>query len=636
MTVINTNIKSLYTQAALSLAERASQTAMEQLSTGKRINSAKDDAAGLAISARMTQQIQGLNQASRNAGDAISFIQTIDGASSEMTNMLQRMSELAVQASNSTYSDEQRGYLDLEFQQLKQEIVRISNKYDWNGFKIMNGQAGNPIGPAPVTLTNPTHTLTAGEMTINGAPIRAPLASDDPFSSTVASSSVNTESAIAIAAAINDSSSTTGVRAMASGPLVNGNVTTIGTESGVQHLFINGQDVPIDMGTGVSGTADSPDARRAKVIAAINNTVATHGVTASDNGTGGISLTTQDGRNMSVWFDSSHGLTAASFGLGSNASAAFSAAVTNTATSAVTSSLSISNKPLLGQTITIQFDSTHLLNYVVSNNDMANGSVDTGKLLNNLAAAINANSTTSAAASATASPSGIPTSLTLTKAASTFPSTSTFPPTLSFSPVISAISGATSASTGASTYYGTVTLRSDQKPIIVNTTPPTGSSAAVSIGNTDQSGQTATQTAGRMSFQVGPMADQVITIDMQDFGKSGPITGIVTNDVDSTNPAVNIKSVGSANAVIDKLTKAMDNVNSARSTMGAVMNRLQHVIDNLNNVSMNTEASRSQIEDADYAKASTELARTQIMQQAATAVLAQANTSQQTVLKLLQ
>jgi flagellin len=139
-----------------------------------------------------------------------------------------------------------------------------------------------------------------------------------------------------------------------------------------------------------------------------------------------------------------------------------------------------------------------------------------------------------------------------------------------------------------------------------------------------------------MSFQVGPMADQVITIDMQDFGKSGPITGIVTNDVDSTNPAVNIKSVGSANAVIDKLTKAMDNVNSARSTMGAVMNRLQHVIDNLNNVSMNTEASRSQIEDADYAKASTELARTQIMQQAATAVLAQANTSQQTVLKLLQ
>jgi flagellin len=139
-----------------------------------------------------------------------------------------------------------------------------------------------------------------------------------------------------------------------------------------------------------------------------------------------------------------------------------------------------------------------------------------------------------------------------------------------------------------------------------------------------------------MSFQVGPIADQVITIDLQDFGKNGLITGIVTSDVDSTKPSINIKSVENANAVIGKLTTAMDNVNSARSTMGAVMNRLEHVIDNLNEVSMNTEASRSQIQDADYAKASTELARTQIMQQAATAVLAQANTSQQTVLKLLQ
>ena len=139
-----------------------------------------------------------------------------------------------------------------------------------------------------------------------------------------------------------------------------------------------------------------------------------------------------------------------------------------------------------------------------------------------------------------------------------------------------------------------------------------------------------------MSFQVGPAANQLITIDLQDFGKNGAVTGEVTADVDSAAPNVNIKSVADANQVIDKIARAMDNVNAQRSTMGAVMNRLEHVIDNLNTVSMNAEASRSQIEDADYAKASTELARTQIMQQAATAVLAQANTSQQTVLKLLQ
>ena len=109
MTVINTNVKALYTQAALKVSNRDSQVAMQQLSTGKRINSSKDDAAGLAIAARMTQNIQGLKQAVRNAGDAISMIQTAEGATQEITVMLQRMSELAVQASNSTYSDEQRG-----------------------------------------------------------------------------------------------------------------------------------------------------------------------------------------------------------------------------------------------------------------------------------------------------------------------------------------------------------------------------------------------------------------------------------------------------------------------------------------------------------------------------------------------
>jgi flagellin len=202
---------------------------------------------------------------------------------------------------------------------------------------------------------------------------------------------------------------------------------------------------------------------------------------------------------------------------------------------------------------------------------------------------------------------------------------------------VSSISNGSYQSHTASTLYGTVTLRSDAKPIIVNLSNPSGTTgSAVTVGTKDQSGNPVTQTAGRMSFQVGPAANQLITIDLQDFGKNGSITGMVTADVDSMEPSVNIRSVADANQVIDKIASAMDNVNAARSTMGAVMNRLEHVIDNLNTVSMNAEASRSQIEDADYAKASTELARTQIMQQAATAVLAQANTSQQTVLKLLQ
>jgi flagellin len=119
---------------------------------------------------------------------------------------------------------------------------------------------------------------------------------------------------------------------------------------------------------------------------------------------------------------------------------------------------------------------------------------------------------------------------------------------------------------------------------------------------------------------------------LADFGQNGEITGAITSNKAPTN----ILTVQAANDVTQSVNKSLDMIAQTRASMGAVMNRLEHVIDNLTNVVMNSEASRSQIEDADYAKASTELARTQIMQQAATAVLAQANTSQQSVLKLLQ
>ena len=153
MSVINTNVKALYTQAAMKISGREGTEAMQQLSTGKRINSAKDDAAGMAIADRMTQQIRSLNMAVRNAGDAISLIQTAEGATSEITDMLQRMRELSIQAMNDTNTGEQRGYLDLEFQQLKQEIVRISDTTEWNGFSILNGEVGERVGERPVYKT---------------------------------------------------------------------------------------------------------------------------------------------------------------------------------------------------------------------------------------------------------------------------------------------------------------------------------------------------------------------------------------------------------------------------------------------------------------------------------------------------
>lgn len=138
MSVINTNVKSLVARQALSVNNRSLSKAMEQLSTGKRINSAADDAAGLAISNKMTAQVRGLNMAVRNANDAISMIQTVEGATVEVTNMLQRMRELALQAANQTNSGTDRNSLQSEYSELSSEISRISDNTTWNGFSVAN------------------------------------------------------------------------------------------------------------------------------------------------------------------------------------------------------------------------------------------------------------------------------------------------------------------------------------------------------------------------------------------------------------------------------------------------------------------------------------------------------------------
>ena len=138
MTVINTNTASMVARDAIQRNDRDMSTAMERLSTGSRINSAKDDAAGLAISDRMSAQTSGLNMAVRNANDAISLLQTVDGAAQEISNMLSRMYELAVQAASGTYTSTDRTALDLEFGELMKEIQEIAERTEWNGTSIMD------------------------------------------------------------------------------------------------------------------------------------------------------------------------------------------------------------------------------------------------------------------------------------------------------------------------------------------------------------------------------------------------------------------------------------------------------------------------------------------------------------------
>ena len=885
MTVINTNVKALFTQSALKLAGRDSQIAMEQLSTGKRINNSKDDAAGLAIAARMTQNIQGLNQSIRNAGDAISMIQTAEGATQEITVMLQRMSELAVQSANSTYSSDQRSYLDQEFQQLKQEIVRVSEMHEWNGFPILNGKAGTPVGlpttatatRAGVAATGAGKALETGDLEIQTASgsfaVPASIAAADSKSNTIAAGSNNAGSAIAIAAAINSQVGVTGVSAVAGAATIGATKTTVGNTSIQTDLFVNGEKVSLSL-----SASHTQSQRRQYVMESINAGTTVHGVVAGDSGTGGLTLTTPDGRNLSVWYDSTSvqgsdfglgldttppsnplgvtgvsGTAASTFGANETSTVTFpalaagrgftlngltfiagAAGTTDAETAAAFASLKSGMSALaaaaanpnavtkgsfsgtfaegfttgLASTNTVVATATSKGNVgnIVSGDSIPtvtttdgtasafevatvtigplavgetliiNGVTLTGGSSGSSAAQVKAaflaaiavtahvtgtpvsavgySGTYNAAYTAavdgggqlvklTAATAGITTDLGITgtgAAASSISVTTQGGSTITESSIVAfkplnpndfvtvngltftarvnmtanevaaafsnIASGATAAaltlanpvaanfgkysgtftagfSTGASTSTGTVTATSisassNVTNIAVSGVVPVATATSTSIpvtvaastvyGTVTLNSQNsftikpgakayATATApaldptyanftalgfeaktinaksiGRLNFQVGPAANQLISIDLADFGKNGDITGPITSDRAPTN----LLTVNSSNDVIMNVNKSLDRIAATRATMGAVMNRLEHVIDNLTNVVMNSEASRSQIEDADYAQASTELARTQIMQQAATAVLAQANTSQQTVLKLLQ
>ena len=150
MSVVNTNVSASVAQAALARNERALGAAMEKLSTGKRINSSADNAAGLTISTQLTSQIRGIGQAVSNANDAISMVNTADGALDEITTMLQRMRELAVQAGTGTTAATDRTYLQSEFTALRTEIDRIADNTQWNGRNILDGAAGGATGVSTV------------------------------------------------------------------------------------------------------------------------------------------------------------------------------------------------------------------------------------------------------------------------------------------------------------------------------------------------------------------------------------------------------------------------------------------------------------------------------------------------------
>ena len=190
MSVINTNVSAMYSQNAMKTNARAMNTVMEQLSTGTRVNSAKDDAAGLAIGQNMTSQIRGLNMAVRNLNDGVNMMQTAEGAMIEQSNMLQRMRELAVQANNGTYSTTQRGYLNLEFQALATQIGKIADQTMWNDQTLLASsttftyQAGQGSGQ--------TISVTIGAMGLTGIGVQSAAGASSIATAAGAAASIDT------------------------------------------------------------------------------------------------------------------------------------------------------------------------------------------------------------------------------------------------------------------------------------------------------------------------------------------------------------------------------------------------------------------------------------------------------------
>jgi flagellin len=314
--IINTNISSLNAQRNLDKSQSANQQALERLSSGLRINSAKDDAAGLAISTRFTSQINGLNVAVRNAGDGIALAQTAEGALGSINDSLQRIRELSVQSANATNSDVDRDALQAEVSQLVAEISRTADDTDFNGRKLLDGSfsasfqvganAGQTIDVSIAELTTDklgasdasgisstgvNEALGNGDLILNGTEISASKSSDDTASTKDAANS-----AIAKVATINRESDATGVTAFVS------ENSAVGTKqvavAGTTTLSLNGVSIDLQTSTDAAGS-------RASVVESINAFSEQTGITAINTGSdsSGVELVAADGRNIDISFD---------------------------------------------------------------------------------------------------------------------------------------------------------------------------------------------------------------------------------------------------------------------------------------------------------------------------------------------
>ncbi|MBR9911607.1 MAG: flagellar biosynthesis protein FliC [Gammaproteobacteria bacterium] len=569
--VINTNVAALSSQRQLIKSGLEQDQAMERLSSGKRVNTAADDAAGLAIANRMTSQILGLNQAVRNSNDGISLMQTAEGALEETTSILQRMRELAIQSANGIYSDADRSTLDAEVQQLKAEIDRIAETTTFNGQPLLDGSLTNlelqvgseanqtvslEVGSLRATSLGGNGGNIVGEATVNGLADLTALAAGDIVVNGVSNSELTATSSVKGALALlNADFESAGVEVSS---LVSFTASGVGDGqlvAGTDTMVITVVDGDRNSSTyTLSGTKNL-----AELVDKINSDTS---VTATLDDTGKMVLSQQGVESIAVNDSTSGNATGVSVTTANNFSLVFS--------DGEAGNMTIVNGGL---------SNAEVLNLGVSFTDARGNQVGT----------------------------------TITDTGSTVINEGDL---MINGVAVGAFSGAGTVASSQANAIAAINDISSQTGVVAF------AATATTLGLRSTSGAV-------ISVEYGGGANQANMIAVTGLQEQNAASG------SGSIAGISIDTAAGAQNSIDVLDSALEEINAIRADIGAITNRLEHTISNLMNVSENTSASRSRIMDADFAAETANLSRAQVLQQASQAMLAQANAQPQQVLQLL-
>ena len=665
---INTNINSLVAQNNLNKSQSALAQATERLSSGLKINSATDNAAGFAISTRFTTQIGGLGQASSNASDAINLAQTTQSALDQVTANLQAIRDLAVQSANGNYSNSDRSSINTEVQQRLSEITRIANQTDFNGQKVLDGSLGTlsfqvganvgqtisvdvsqgvranqvgaiaQVGTGNVTAAFGGVTLGQGDLSVNGVNVAAATYT----SASSLASAINTAAGSSIASV----NSATGELAITN-TSTSSAITFAGAKATTLGLPATVAAVATQTTTGVAAQTGSHGYTLAAGALSVNGTAVAAGTystatslasaiqtalgaagTAVANGSNQIVITNTAASGGAAINFTATGTALTDLGIPASVAAASSNTTTNVATEVntpigltlATGDLTFNGNSVAAGTYT---NSSALATAI---NTAAGSTIASVNGSNEL---VFANTTASAITVNTAGNAqglGFPTTLaadTPTASTGIAAAVSAGAPNLANEGLV--VNGTAVNLTGVTTMQGV----SDA----INASNISGVSAAVNSNGTGINFFSSDVSKG---LSISDTAGHILTTSATNANTGLAYTAGSTAAVSGSLQGGSVSTVDASNALISRIDVALNTVSDLNSTLGAIQNRFESTISTLSAEQNSLSASQSNIRDANFAAETANLSKANILQQAGISVLAQANAQPQQVLKLLQ